>query len=107
MDLSKIANAFKHLPEIWEGTVNTVFLKQAVEKTAYQRLQICRKCDYNSKYGGKKVRGPESCRYCGCFLKIKTRSMASSCPLPEPRWVAVPGITQEQSEEIDKIVGNE
>lgn len=107
MDLSKLKSILSKGNEIGQGLFNTIFIKRRVEEIAKERLAICRKCDYNTKYGGKKIRGAESCRHCGCFLKLKTRSLISQCPLAEPKWLAVPGITEELSDQVDELLENE
>lgn len=91
--------------KILEGLTNSVFLKAEVEKIARERLKICSGCDYDSKK--RKTGGLHQCLYCSCLLKWKTRSLSSSCPLPQPRWEAVEGIDHDLSNQIDELTGNE
>lgn len=47
---------------------------------AEERMSICNICEYNE--GGE-------CLGCGCLLSYKTAQPEESCPLNEPRWIAL------------------
>lgn len=66
--------------EILEGWANLVIKKDFVEVVAQYRLDICNKCEYNSKRH-KSNRPDVHCTKCGCTLAAKVRSMESECPI--------------------------
>jgi hypothetical protein len=45
----------------------------ADEKQIADRQDICRKCE-------ELFKATWTCKQCGCFMKIKTRLVASTCP---------------------------
>lgn len=71
----------------WEGvikgSINSIFIKEEVEKVAKERLAICATCDYDSNVRRAKgvnfARLDHFCAACGCCLKLKTRYMAANC----------------------------
>lgn len=86
---------------IIEGTWNSIFVKQAVEEIAKERLAICSSCPMNSDAAKvnsnyKSFRPDYHCTQCGCDLHLKSRSLSNSCPLG--KWSAV------ASEEQDHII---
>ena len=90
--------------KLGEGIWNTHFdVKQEVEQVAEERMEICRKCEYNSTNKGRP--GTEKCLQCGCVLRWKTHSLSSSCPLE--KWKAIEGVTDDLSNHIDTITGND
>lgn len=92
--------------QIAEGIYNSTFIKEAVEEVAKERMDICNECLYNSKNSLNPFifMFPKYCRECKCNLKWKTHSMSASCPLS--KWEAQLE-SDEESNEIDKITGNE
>jgi hypothetical protein len=52
----------------------------ADKTVAFERLDICKGCD-------RLFEPTFTCRECGCFMKIKARLSASSCPIG--KWEAV------------------
>lgn len=95
--------------KILEGIRNSTYppekIKRSVEILAAQRRAICNDCEFNSKHPNNKKWGPAHCMSCGCVLKWATHSLSYACP--EGKWPAVEGVTHEQSNEIDNIIGNE
>lgn len=86
-----------------EGIENSLFIKDAIEKIAEERIAICNTCIYYSPNARKKgllafVRKDKFCTDCSCNMYLKTRSLAASCPLgsktshypnEQPKWTAV------------------
>jgi len=89
MDLNKYLGAFKNRSQILEGIKNKIFKKEHIEAEAKKRLDICELCSsFDKKGGGCIVLGTQPCcNECGCSLGIKTRSLASECPLN--KWKAL------------------
>lgn len=88
---------------ILEGTWNSIFVKEEIEKVAKERQVICAGCSMNSdhqkrfnKY--KTFRPDYHCVSCGCNIIMKTRAMAEWCPLG--KWNAQ--MSQEEEYEITK-----
>lgn len=51
----------------------------APEAQYVQRIAQCRGCT-GLQFG-------TTCRYCGCFVEVRTRLLDSTCPYPSaPRW---------------------
>lgn len=65
--------------EIVEGWTNLVFKKEAVERIAKSRINICNTCPHHSKLH-ETTRIDDHCTACGCPLAAKTRSLQSECP---------------------------
>lgn len=63
------------LSEIFDGWKNYTFPSQYVERTAKKRIQICvkNKC--------KQFKTNNFCKYCGCYMPAKVRSLKSKCGL--------------------------
>lgn len=80
MNLKKVWDSRK---EILEGIKNNIFKSEAVEKIAEERNKVCMSCDkYDTKGDHCYVKGTQPCcGDCGCELKLKLRSLSSSCPL--------------------------
>lgn len=51
-------------------------LKELIQHTHEERMEICRVCPDNSKNKGARH---ESCTLCGCPLKAKTKCLSCSC----------------------------
>lgn len=69
--------------KILEGIKNNVFKKEAIEEIAEVRNEICKGCDQYDEEGVEcMVPGTAPCcGFCGCSLKLKTRSLGSGCDL--------------------------
>ena len=67
-------NIVRNRKKILEGVSNYIKKDVNVEAIAQKRLLLCENCQKNDN---------GTCSICGCILKLKTRSMASSCPLDE------------------------
>lgn len=52
-------------------------LLKADQKTYYERLSLCEKCD-------NMVSG--ICRHCGCFVRARAIKKHMCCPLSKPKW---------------------
>jgi len=89
MDLNKSLGAFKNRKQILEGIKNKIFKKEHVEAEAAKRWAKCRQCPSLDVKGSKcTVPGTQPCcSECGCALSLKTRSLASDCPLG--KWKAL------------------
>lgn len=93
---------WKNRKQIFEGIKNAVIYDEYVESVAKDRMSICNRCNYK----GKKCAVPRTapcCNQCGCSLKLKTRSLSSSCP--EKKWLAV--LSEEQEDKLDEKFNNE
>jgi recombinational DNA repair protein RecR len=68
------------LSEIFEGMKNFAFENEDVEIEAKRRITLCVDCDFFTENN--------TCKKCGCYMPFKTRSLKSSCALPEPlkKW---------------------
>jgi hypothetical protein len=89
---------------------NSIFKKEDVEQIAGERMKICVSCNlYDVKGLGCILPGSEPCcdikqGGCGCSLKLKTRSLSSSCPHPEgAKWDAE--VTQEEEDAMMSKLG--
>lgn len=49
----------------------------ATDEEAKQRLNICNDCEHFDE---------GLCSQCGCWMLLKTKLAAMTCPLPEPKW---------------------
>ena len=54
--------------------------KWVTREVRKERLDTCKACDQYEK---------NRCKWCGCFLSIKTWLPAEKCPLDPPKWEAV------------------
>lgn len=90
-----------NLSQIYEGWKNNLFppsaLKEIIEKTSEERLNVCAECPHHSK-NHKTARPDAHCTHCGCTLAAKTKCLSCSCPIG--KWTGV--VTSEQENEIKK-----
>ena len=68
------------LAEIYAGWKNYAFKNPYVEKIAKDRIDICAVC-VDPKTGKPGITPLKTCRYCGCAIPAKIRSIKSKCPL--------------------------
>lgn len=95
MDISKIIEGWRnHL-------IPPAKLKKEIERVSKERLAICEKCGYHSKFH-KTFRPDAHCTQCLCTLSAKTKCLSCSCELPEPKWGAV--ASQEVDDEIQQAI---
>lgn len=96
--------------QIYEGWKNNLFppseLKEIIEKTSQDRLNICAECEHHSKFH-ETARPDAHCTKCGCTLAAKTKCLSCSCPIN--KWTPV--LTREQEKEIqqpkeDTLIGH-
>jgi len=81
--------------QIYEGWRNKLVppadMKEAIQATSEERMQICRGCEHFSENrkvtGWKTVRPDEHCTSCGCTLSAKTACLSCSCP--KNKWLSV------------------
>jgi hypothetical protein len=75
-------------------------LKELIEKTAQERINICLTCPRYSanakKKGYETIRPDIHCVECGCTLAAKTKCLSCECPLK--KWEA--HLTQEQEQQL-------
>ena len=71
--------------KILEGIKNTIAKNKFVEEVAKERHLICQACSNISTDCPPLVK--ECCAECGCSIKFKTHSLASSCPIN--KWPAI------------------
>tara|TARA_R110002020_G_scaffold23658_5_gene78629 strand:- start:13701 stop:14012 length:312 start_codon:yes stop_codon:yes gene_type:complete len=94
---NKFIALWKERKMIFEGLKNAVIYDEFVEGVAEGRNKICNQC----KHKGDKCMVPKTgpcCNLCGCSLKLKTRSLSTSCP--DKKWKAL--LTEEQEDELDE-----
>lgn len=91
---------------IIEGTRNSIFVKEEVEKVAAERIAICRTCPFNSEVartnGETILRTDEHCLKCGCNLHLKTRALSAQCPLEPPLWASI--ASDEETKKIMEVL---
>lgn len=86
--MKSVIKIWKAKNQILEGIKNNIFKVDHIEEIAQERLAFCKGCvhfDGPCMIGGT---GP-CCGDCGCSLKLKVRSLSSTCPLEVPKWKAV------------------
>ena len=90
-----------------EGITNSIFKKEDVEEIAKTRLNVCQSCPlYDEQGDACFVPGTEPCCNknlggCGCSLKLKIRSLSSSCP--KDKWLAE--LSQEEEDLLNQKLG--
>ena len=101
---------------IMEGTINSIFVRDSVEKVAEQRMNICKTCDFDSEVqrnrGTHLPRLDHHCTACGCILHLKVRCIACNCGIERLnektgstlplRWFAQ--TDQETGNKIDDLI---
>lgn len=104
-----IIRIWKAKGQILEGVTNSIFKSEDVEQIAAERMSICESCNlYTATGEGCMVPGTSPCCNmnkggCGCNLKLKTRSLSSSCPHPDgPKWNAE--LTQEEEDALTQKI---
>lgn len=94
---------WKNRDKILEGLTNTICKEDFIEDVAKERLAICNICEHISASKCVVIGTNPCCGVCGCSLKLKVRSLSSSCGLEEinepPKWGPV--LTEEQESEHD------
>ena len=90
-----------NLKNILEGAKNSIFIKEAIEIVAKERLKECEACPWqsdNAKSSGyKPIRPDLHCRHCGCNLHWKTRVLSEQCPLDPPKWEAEVNVDEDKA----------
>lgn len=91
--LSSVRTKVQRIKEVWgnrlvilDALKNYVVNDSQVEALAKTRMEICNECPLLDLKGSKCFApGTQPCcGSCGCSLKLKTRSVDSSCP--EGKW---------------------
>lgn len=102
-----IIRVWKAKGQILEGIKNSIFRRDDVEEIAQGRMFICANCDtYDETGTGCLAPGTQPCCNqdkggCGCSLKLKTRSLSSSCP--KGHWQAE--ISQDEEDLLNTRLG--
>ena len=94
--------------QIYEGWRNKLVppedIKEAIEHTSSERLQICKSCEHQSENrkatGWKSIRLDEHCTKCGCMLSAKTACLSCSCPIN--KWLSV--LSGDNEDELKAVV---
>lgn len=104
-----IIRIWKAKGQILEGVTNSIFKSEDVEQIAAERMSICTSCPlYDTAGDGCMMPGTAPCCNmekggCGCNLKLKTRSLSSSCPHPDgPKWNAE--LSQEEEDAVNQKI---
>lgn len=84
--LEKLKNRFEKIRDQGQKIISDGLSKKVSKKIQEERYSICQSCE-------KLYRPSDTCRVCGCFMKVKTWMPNQSCPLK--KWSAV---ESEQSE---------
>lgn len=76
--------SFKQILEGWRNhIVPSEDLKEVINITSIERMNICKQCEWFSK--NRKdyttLRPDEHCTNCGCTLSAKTKCLSCSCPI--------------------------
>ena len=100
--MGNLIKIWKNKGQIAEGILNNIFKREHVEEIANIRKEICNSCEYIDVIGTKcAVPGTSPCcSECGCSLKLKTRSLSSSCP--KGKWRAE--VTEQEEDAINKLI---
>ena len=94
---NKLIAIWKERKKIFEGMKNALIYDEYVEEVAAERLKACDVCEHKGNKCAVPKTGP-CCNLCGCSLKLKTRSLSSSCP--DEKWIAL--LTEEQEDELEE-----
>lgn len=78
-----VKTIFKNLRFILNGLRYYIFKDSYVESVAKEREVICNSCEHKGNECLVPKTGP-CCNICGCSLKLKLRSLETSCP--ENKW---------------------
>jgi predicted Zn-ribbon and HTH transcriptional regulator len=95
-----------NLSKIYEGWRNNLvppaYLKEVIDTTVTDRMNICRECEHYSENaknrGYKTVRRDIHCTNCGCTLSAKSACLSCECPLQ--KWMAV--LSYNDQQELEK-----
>lgn len=104
--MGKFQTIWQNRSQILEGLKNNMFKSEHVEEIAAQRGAICFSCEHIDLTGDQcLVSGTQPCcGKCGCSLKLKLRSLSSSCgDESNPRWKAV--VDHETEMQIKERIG--
>ena len=83
---------------ILEGITNSVIRDETIEEIAALRYSMCTECTSKGTECAVKGTGP-CCNECGCSLSLKTRSLASDCPLG--KWKSI--VTVEEEDKLENL----
>jgi hypothetical protein len=94
--------------KIYEGWRNKIIppahLKEFINLTGKQRMEICLQCEHhseNAKEKGYKTLRPDAhCVDCGCTLSAKTKCLSCMCPIE--KWMDV--LSEEQEDKLKKDI---
>lgn len=79
--LNKLKERMEQARDAAENAVSSTLLKNKVEDSIQEfRYNICQNCE-------KLYKPTDTCKVCGCFMKIKTWMPKQACPLS--KWPAV------------------
>lgn len=90
--------------QIYEGWRNKLVppadMKNTIQQVSQERLSICDKCPFHSKFHKTPLRPDAHCTDCGCNLEAKTACLSCSCP--QDKWMAV--VDDKQEEQLKKDI---
>lgn len=90
--------------QIYEGWRNKLVppadMKNTIQQVSQERLSICDKCPFHSKFHKTPLRPDAHCTDCGCNLEAKTACLSCSCP--QDKWTAV--VDDKQEEQLKKDI---
>lgn len=79
--LDKLKQQMEKVRDSAEGIAANMLTNRVSEETQQYRYNICRDCD-------KLYKLTDTCKVCGCFMKVKTWMPQQSCPLK--KWPIAP-----------------
>lgn len=90
------------LKQIFEGWRNRILppeeLKDQIASISAERMSLCNKCPFHSKFHYTPLRMDDHCTSCGCTLSAKTACLSCACPIN--KWGAE--LTPEEEKIIDE-----
>lgn len=78
--LEKLKQKMAELRESTEDSAINLLNNKVSPEIQQERYDICQACD-------KLYKLTDTCKVCGCFMKVKTHLPRQSCPLK--KWLAV------------------
>jgi rRNA maturation endonuclease Nob1 len=72
--LDKLKQRMGQLRDLTQGAASNLLFEKVSEEIQQQRYNICQECP-------KLYKPTDTCKVCGCFMKVKTWMPNQSCPL--------------------------
>jgi hypothetical protein len=72
--LEKLKQRMEHVRDAAENAASKMLVDKVSEETQEYRYGICKSCE-------KLYKPTDTCKVCGCFMKVKTWMPNQSCPI--------------------------